>query len=71
MRRNGEVRTPLRDPIGSPERIRPYRQLDRALHVIINWRMLHHSQTQAYLARRAGHKTDREIRRRPNAMHVT
>ena len=25
--------------------------------------MLHHSPTQAYLARRAGHKTEREIRR--------
>ena len=39
------------------------RQLSRALHVIINWRMLHESRTQAYLARRAGHKTEREIRR--------
>ena len=39
------------------------RQLNRALHVIINWRMLHHARTQAYLARRTGHKTEREIRR--------
>ena len=46
-------------------RLNPFgdRQLNRALHVIINWRMLHHAQTQAYLARRAGHKTEREIRR--------
>ena len=46
-------------------RLNPFgdRQLNRALHVIINWRMLHHNQTQAYLARRAGHKTEREIRR--------
>jgi transposase len=46
-------------------RLNPFgdRQLNRALHVIINWRMLHHSPTQAYLARRAGHKTEREIRR--------
>jgi transposase len=39
------------------------RQLNRALHVIVNWRMLHHGQTQAYLARRAGRKTKPEIRR--------
>ena len=39
------------------------RQLNRALHVIVGWRLLHHGQTQAYLARRAGHKTEREIRR--------
>ena len=39
------------------------RQLNRALHVIVGWRVLHHSQTQAYLARRTGHKTEREIRR--------
>ncbi|MBO0881858.1 MAG: transposase, partial [Mycobacterium sp.] len=33
------------------------RQLNRALHVIVNWRMLHyHDQTQAYLTRRAGYK---------------
>jgi transposase len=46
-------------------RLNPFgdRQLNCALHVIINWRMLHHSQTQAYLTRRAGHKTEREIRR--------
>jgi transposase len=46
-------------------RLNPFgdRQLNRALHIIINWRMLHHSPTQAYLARRAGHKTEREIRR--------
>jgi len=40
------------------------RQLNRSLHVIVNWRILHHhGPTQAYLARRAGHKTEREIRR--------
>ena len=46
-------------------RLHPFgdRQLNRALHVIVNWRILHHDPTQAYLARRAGHKTDREIRR--------
>ena len=46
-------------------RLNPFgdRQLNRALHVIINWRMLHHAPTRAYLARRAGHKTEREIRR--------
>jgi len=46
-------------------RLNPFgdRQLNRALHVIINWRMLRHLRTQAYLARRAGHKTEREIRR--------
>jgi transposase len=40
------------------------RELNRALHVIINWRMLHHASTQRYLARRqAEQKTDPEIRR--------
>ena len=40
------------------------RQLNRALHVIINWRMLHHAKTQDYTTqRRAGQKTDPEIRR--------
>jgi transposase len=40
------------------------RQLNRALHVIVNWRMLHHDPTRAYLSRRrAGQKTDPEIRR--------
>ena len=40
------------------------RQLNRALHVIITWRMHHHhSPTQAYLTRRAEHKTEPEIRR--------
>jgi transposase len=40
------------------------RDLNRALHVIINWRMLHHAKTQRYLARRrAEQKTDHEIRR--------
>jgi transposase len=40
------------------------RQLNRALHVIINWRMLHHTKTQDYTTqRRAGQKTDPEIRR--------
>jgi transposase len=41
------------------------RQLNRALHTIVNWRMLHgHEPTQHYLARRrALQKTDAEIRR--------
>ena len=39
------------------------RELNRALHVIINWRLLHHAQTRQYAARRVGQKTDREIRR--------
>jgi transposase len=40
------------------------RQLNRALHVIVNWRMLHHAQTKDYLARRrAEQKSDPEIRR--------
>lgn len=46
-------------------RLNPFgdRQLNKALHVIITWRMLHDPRTQAYLARRAHHKTDRELRR--------
>jgi transposase len=40
------------------------RELNRALHIIINWRMLHHTKTQDYTAQRhAGQKTDSEIRR--------
>lgn len=39
------------------------RQLNRALHVIINWRMLHDPRTRAYLTRRAAEKTDPELRR--------
>jgi transposase len=40
------------------------RQLNRALHVIVNWRMLHHTKTQQYLTRRrAEQKSDPEIRR--------
>jgi transposase len=39
------------------------RQLNRALHVIVNWRMLHHRRTHAHLARRAAEKTDPELRR--------
>jgi transposase len=39
------------------------RQLNRALHVIISWRMLHNPRTRAYLNRRAGHKTGPELRR--------
>jgi transposase len=40
------------------------RQLNRALHVIVNWRMLHHGATHTYLTRRrAEQKTDAEIRR--------
>jgi transposase len=40
------------------------RQLNRALRVIVNWRMLHHDTTGAYLTRRrAGQKPDSEIRR--------
>lgn len=47
-------------------RLNPFgdRQLNRALHVIVNWRMLHHAKTKKYLARRrAEQKTDHEIRR--------
>ena len=46
-------------------RLNPFgdRQLNRALHVIINWRILHDPRTRAYLNRRAGQKTEREIRR--------
>jgi hypothetical protein len=41
------------------------RRLNRALHTIVNWRMIHgHEPTQHYLARgRAQQKTDNEIRR--------
>jgi transposase len=40
------------------------RDLNKALHVIINWRMLHHAATQHYLTRRrAQQKTNPEIRR--------
>jgi transposase len=39
------------------------RQLNRALHVIVNWRMLNDPRTRAYLTRRAGHKTGPELRR--------
>ena len=39
------------------------RQLNKALHVIVRWRMLHDQRTRAYLTRRAPHKTDPEIRR--------
>jgi transposase len=34
------------------------RQLNHALHVIVNWRMLHHGPTHTYLARR-GHRRPR------------
>jgi transposase len=47
-------------------RLNPFgdRQLNRALHVIVNWRMLHHDGTRDYLTRRrAEQKTDAEIRR--------
>jgi transposase len=40
------------------------RELNRALHVIITWRMLHHTKTQTYpTQRRAEQKTNPEIRR--------
>jgi len=41
------------------------RQLNRALHTIVNWRMIHrHEPTQHYLSRRRGQqKSDAEIRR--------
>jgi transposase len=40
------------------------RQLNRALHVIVNWRLLHHPETKDYLARRrAEQKSNPEIRR--------
>jgi transposase len=46
-------------------RLNPFgdRQLNKALHVIITWRMRHDPATRAYRTRRATHKTDREIRR--------
>jgi transposase len=46
-------------------RLNPFgdRQLNRALHVIVNWRMLHHPRTRDYMTRRAKQKTDPEIRR--------
>jgi transposase len=46
-------------------RLNPFgdRQLNKALHVIVRWRMLHDQRTRAYLTRRAPHKTDPEIRR--------
>ena len=51
------------------------RQLNRALHTIVNWRMIHgHEPTQHYLARRRGQqKSDAEIRRclkRYTARHI-
>jgi transposase len=39
------------------------RQLNRALHVIVNWRMLHDRRTHTYLTRRAADKTDPQLRR--------
>ena len=40
------------------------RQLNPALHVIVNWRMLHDQRTRTYLnRRRAEQKNDPEIRR--------
>ena len=41
------------------------RRLNRALHTIVNWRMIHgHQPTQHYLTHRRGEqKTDAEIRR--------
>ena len=39
------------------------RQLNRALHIIVNWRMLHDPPTRAYLTRRNSQKTDSELRR--------
>jgi transposase len=46
-------------------RLNPFgdRQLNRALHVIINWRMLHDPRTRAYLTGRATQKTEPELRR--------
>ena len=67
LRRAGRV-SPLEASSGRITRHRLNRfgdrQLNRALHVIINWRMLHHTKTQDYTTqRRAGQKTDPEIRR--------
>ena len=40
------------------------RQLNRALHTIVMWRMHHHTESHDYLVRRrAEGKSDREIRR--------
>ena len=46
-------------------RLNPFgdRQLNRALHVIVNWRMLKDPRTHTYLARRAAEKTGPELRR--------
>jgi transposase len=46
-------------------RLNPFgdRQLNRALHGIINWPMLHDPRTRAYLTRRTAHKTSPELRR--------
>jgi len=41
------------------------RQLNRALHVIVNWRMPNDPRTHAYLTRRAAEKTDPGLRRCP------
>lgn len=42
-------------------RLNPFgdRQLNRALHVIVKWRMLRHPGTCVYLPRRAGHENER------------
>lgn len=39
------------------------RDLNRALHVVVNWRMIHDDKTRQYRALRAARKNDREIRR--------
>lgn len=40
------------------------RQLNRALHTVVMWRMNFHSETKTYTLRRRGEgKSDREIRR--------
>ena len=46
-------------------RLNPFgdRQLNRALHVIVNWRMLNDPRTHAYPTRRAAEKTNPELRR--------
>ena len=38
------------------------RPLNRALHIIVNWRMLHDQKTRHYMSRRASQKSDQELR---------
>lgn len=46
------------------------RQLNWALRVIVNWRMLHHPAPASHLARRAGHKTSAKSADASNATQL-